>query len=363
MCGGGANPKPQPAAPGSPPVAAKAAPGGSELLAGLGDHHHPINTSNPEAQKFFDQGMDLTFGLNHEAAIRSFDRAHELDPKAAMPLWGKAWALGTNYNMPVDDAREQQAFDTIAQAKALAAEGAAKAAPFNEMERDYVNAMAQRYSADMKADRQALERKYSAAMGELSRKYPDDLDAATLYAESMMNLNPWKLWSADGKPAPGTEHIVDVLESVLRREPNHLAANHFYIRSGGITKPGARAAKRDEVGDGGSGIGTHRPHAGAHLRAHRRSLRLRARQRRWGRCRRKVSCHRAAESMYGLMYYSHNLQFLSDANMMQGRFVDAQRAAQVLAKRLDGNPHAAMFPHGGFRHRRAHLRASPVQQE
>ena len=225
--------------------------------------------------------MDLAFGFNHEAAIRSFDRAHELDPKAAMPFWGKAWALGTNYNMPVDDAREQQAFETIAQAKTLAAEGAAKAAPFNQMERDYIDAMAQRYSADMKADRMALERKYSAAMGELSRKYPDDLDAATLYAESMMNLNPWKLWSADGKPAPGTEHIVDVLESVLKRDPNHLGANHFYIHAVEASQnPGRALQSAARLDDGRSGIGPHRPHAGAHLRAHRRSRRLRARQRR-----------------------------------------------------------------------------------
>ena len=168
--------------------------------------------------------MALAFGFNHEAAIRSFERAQQLDPKAPMPFWGEAWALGTNYNMPVDDAREKLAFEKITTAKSLAADGA-------QAERDYIDAMAMRYTSDMKADRAALERKYSAAMGELSRKYPDDLDAATLYAESMMNLNPWKLWTADGKPAPGTPQIVAVLESVLRRDPNHMGANHFYIHA------------------------------------------------------------------------------------------------------------------------------------
>src|SRR5262249_26049510 len=98
-------------------------------------------------------------------------------------------------------------------------------------ERAYVAAMAVRFSADPKADRTALARRYAAAMRELSRRYPDDLDAATLYAEGLMNLNPWKLWTLDGKPAPGTEEIVRVLESMLRRDPNHVGANHYYIHS------------------------------------------------------------------------------------------------------------------------------------
>jgi tetratricopeptide (TPR) repeat protein len=119
--------------------------------------HHPIKTSSSEAQKFFDQGVALTFGFNHEAAIRSFERAQQIDPKAAMAYWGEAWALGTNYNMSVDDPREKLAFDKISQARTLAADGP-------QIERDYIDAMSRRYSADMKADRAALERKYSAAM-------------------------------------------------------------------------------------------------------------------------------------------------------------------------------------------------------
>src|SRR5262245_43366584 len=172
-CGGG-QPSPAPQAPG--PAAetqpqAKPAPAGSDLVTGFGEHHHPIRTDNPEAQRFFDQGMAMTFGFNHEAAIRSFERAAALDPKAAMPQWGRAWALGKNYNLDIDDPRAKLAFDAITLAQKLAANGP-------PVERDYVAAMAIRYSPDMKADREALNRKYSAAMGELSRKYPDDLDAA-----------------------------------------------------------------------------------------------------------------------------------------------------------------------------------------
>src|SRR5262249_16069226 len=220
-CGAPPAPAPQPS---TPPPQPKPSPAGTVLVPGFGDHHHPIRTSNPEAQRFFDQGVAMTFGFNHEAAIRSFERAAELDPAAAMPQWGRAWALGKNYNMDIDDPRAKLAFDAITLAGTLAAKGP-------QSERDYVAAMAIRYSPDMKADREALNREYTAAMWERSRKYRDDLDAATLYAESLMNLNPWKLWTLDGKPNPGTEQIVAVLQSVLVRDPSHVGANHLYIHA------------------------------------------------------------------------------------------------------------------------------------
>ena len=282
--------------------------------------------------------MALTFGFNHEAAIRSFERAQQLDPKAPMPFWGEAWALGTNYNMPVDDDREKLAFEKINAAKKLAAGGA-------EIERDYIDAMAQRYSADMKADRAALERKYSAAMGELSRKYPDDLDAATLYAESMMNLNPWKLWSADGKPAPGTPQIVSVLESVLKRDPNHLGANHFYIHAVEASPNPALALQSAARLDSAAPASGHIVHMPAHIYTRTGDYAGSAHANTFGAAADEVYLATAPpDSMYGLMYYSHNLMFLSADQMMQGRFADALKPAQTLTKRLDGNPHAAMFP-------------------
>src|SRR5262249_36349111 len=153
-------------------------------------------------------------GFNHEEAVRSFRRAAELDPKAAMPHWGIAWALGPNYNLDVDDDRAKQANAAIAQALALSVGSPAT-------EREYIEAMAIRFPSEGKPDRAALARKYADAMRDLSRRYPDDLDAASLYAESLMNLNAWKVWTLDGKPAARTEEIVAVLESVLARDPNH----------------------------------------------------------------------------------------------------------------------------------------------
>ena len=130
----------------------------------FGTHHHPIRTSNAEAQKMFDQGMAQAFGFHHEAAIRSFERAAEFDPSAAMPHWGKAWALGPNYNLDIDEARAKTAYDSLAKAQSLAATG-----PDNE--KAYVEALAVRYSPAPKADRAALARAFSQAMGDLSRRY------------------------------------------------------------------------------------------------------------------------------------------------------------------------------------------------
>jgi tetratricopeptide (TPR) repeat protein len=214
---GGSSPSPA-SAPASEPTEAV----GKPPALTYGQHHHPIQTSIPDAQKLFDQGMAQSYGFNHEAAIRSFERASELDPKAAMPHWGRAWALGPNYNLDIDDPRAKAAYDAITRARELAV------APD---ERAYVDALAVRYSPDMKANRAALARAYSNAMRDLARRHPDDLDAAVLYAESLMNLTPWKLWTLDGKPNANTEEIVRVLESVLQRNPNHLGANHFYIHA------------------------------------------------------------------------------------------------------------------------------------
>lgn len=200
----------------------------AKLMQGMGSLHHPIATQNAEAQKFFDQGLTLIYAFNHAEAARSFQRAAELDPKEPMPHWGLALALGPNYNATdVDPEAEKTGYDAIQKAKSLAAN-----AP--ETERAYVEALAHRFSNDPKDQKNSagmLAANYTAAMRELYQKYPDDPDAGTLYAESMMDLNPWLLWTSDGKPAKDTLEIVAVLEGVLRRWPDHVGANHFYIHA------------------------------------------------------------------------------------------------------------------------------------
>jgi hypothetical protein len=159
----------------------------AQIFAGMGALHHPIATSSPDAQRFFDQGLTLIYAFNHDEAVRSFRRAAELDPKAAMPWWGISNALGPNYNDPANPERMKAAFDALQKAKSLAASG-------SENERAYIAALAARYSDDPNADVKKMARDYANAMGELAKKYPDDLDAATIYAESMMDVRPWGLW-------------------------------------------------------------------------------------------------------------------------------------------------------------------------
>src|SRR5918993_4499350 len=329
---GCSSPAPQPA----PAPASSTAPAPPSAPLSFGQHHHPISTANPESQKMFDQGMAQAFGFNHEAAIRSFERAAELDPSAAMPLWGKAWALGPNYNLDIDEARATATYDTLAKAQSLASN-----APANE--KAYIDALATRYSPDPKADRAALARGFSNAMAELSRRYPDDLDAAVIYAESLMNLTPWKLWSSDGVAAPNTERVVGVLESVLLRNPNHLGANHYYIHAVEASRTPARAltsAQRLSAIAESSGHLLHMPahiyaRTGDHAGAAAANAAGAAADRRY-----LVSA--PANGLYGMMYYPHNLHFLADSHMMQGRFTDAKQAGDRVAEQL--SPHAGMMP-------------------
>lgn len=306
------------------------------LMRGMGNHHHAIATASPEAQRYFDQGFDLVFGFNHEEAVRSFQRASEIDPKAAMPHWGVAWALGPNYNLDVDDDRAKLANVAIAQALSLSKGGL-------EAERAYIEAMAIRFPTDVKPDRPALARHYADAMRDLSGRYPDDLDAATLYAESLMNLNAWKLWSLDGKPAEHTEDIVATLESVLARDPNHLGANHYYIHTLEASRMPGRAlpsAIRLNTLAPAAGHLTHMP---AHIYARVGDQAAAAHANEAGaKADREYFKIAPADSFYGLAYFTHNLHFLADSEMMRGRLAAARQAAAEVAERLA--PHAQMMP-------------------
>ena len=324
------SPAPQPA------PAATPAPAPVPEPVTFGQHHHPIRTSNAEAQRMFDQGMAQAFGFNHEAAIRSFERAAELDTSAAMPHWGKAWALGPNYNIDIDDERSKLAVESVAKAQSLATNG-----PENESA--YIAALAVRYSADPKADRPAMARAFSQAMGDLSRKYPDDLDAAVIYAESVMTLTPWKLWTPDGKPAPNTERVVSTLEAVLLRNPNHLGANHYYIHAVEASRTPARALASAERLAKISESSGHLLHMPAHIYARTGDHAGAASANAAGAAAdRRYIAIAPPNGMYGMMYYPHNLHFLADSHMMQGRFADAQQAAIRAAEQLA--PHVAMMP-------------------
>jgi tetratricopeptide (TPR) repeat protein len=316
----------------------------AELLEGLGSHRHPIATGSELAQKFFDQGLALIFGFNHDEAARLFARAAELDPESPMPHWGIALALGPNYNMPPMPEREEKAWQAIDRALALA-----KNAPENE--RAYVNALVKRYSKDPEADRKQLAVIYKDAMKEVASRYPDDLDAATLYAESMMNLRPWQLWSADGAPAEGTLEILEVLEGVLRRDPNHPGANHYYIHAVEASKNPERALPSAyRLGNLMPGAG-HMVHMPSHIFIRTGDHELSATVNiTAAEVDRKYIERSGAKGIYPLMYYSHNLHFVSYARMMQGEYDQAldyaQRLRRNVAGAIDGMPMLA--PYGSF---------------
>jgi hypothetical protein len=298
------------------------------LMDGYGELHHPVSTRNPEAQRFFEQGLKLVYAFNHEEAVRSFQRAAELDPDCAMAYWGVALALGPNINADVDPEREKLAYESIQKAVGLAAK-------MSEPERAYIEAMAKRYSNDPKADLKKLNLDYKNAMAELVKRYPDDLDAATFYAESLMLLRPWQYWSADGKPAEGTLELVAVLEAVLKRNPDHIGANHFYIHAVEASlhpEWALPSAQRLKVLTPAAGHLVHMP---AHIDIRTGNYEAAARANVYAaEADREFFKTAGTQSMYAMMYYSHNLHFLTIANCMQGRFTDGRRAASQLEAHL-----------------------------
>ncbi len=292
----------------------------ARLLTGIGRHKHPVSTKNVEAQKFFNQGLSMVYGFNHGEAIRSFRRAAELDPQLAMAHWGIALALGPNINATMDSDAHKQAWDAVRAAVKLST----KASP---RERDYIRAISARYSADPKADIAPFQRKYAEAMRELVKKHPDDLDARTLFAESLMNLYPWKLWTLDGKPSPVTEEVIAALDYVLERDPEHIGACHYTIHAveasptpqRGLVAARSLAPLTPAVG--------HLVHMPAHIYMRTGDYEAAA-----------VTNILAAEAdkqyianggvdgMYRA-YWAHNLHFISAARSMQGRYRESLEAA------------------------------------
>src|ERR1700681_3711706 len=306
------------------------------MMTGLGDLHHPISTKNAEAQEFFDQGLRLIYAFNHAEAARSFQRAAELDPKLAIAYWGIAEAVGPNYNDPASDDRFKQAHEAIQKAVDLSANPAPS-------EQAYIQAMAKRFPADPKADLRKAAEDYHDAMREVSKKYPDDLDAATLFAESGMNLHPWGLWHVDGTPEAGTEEIVTTLESVIRRDPNHLGAIHYYIHTVEASSSPERALA------GANRLAQPAPAAGhiVHMPAHiyirtgdyEAAVKTNQKGAQGGQAYLAAS---GAQGIYSMMYYSHNLHFIAMCAAMNGNYAESRRGAQMLAANV--GPHVKDMP-------------------
>ena len=312
-------------------IAQSAAAGEVPLYSGLGAVHHPVTTSSPLAQKYFDQGLAFTYGFNHDEAELSFEQAAKLDPKMAMAPWGIALVLGPNYNLPEDAQRGRKAYDAVRRARSLEANATPE-------ERDLIEALVNRYGSDGNGS-PALDEAYANAMRTVAHRYPDDLDVQTLFAESLMDLHPWQLWSLDGKPGPNTLEIVATLEGVLKRDPNHLGANHYYIHAVEASPDPSRAmASADRLAALAPGAG-HLVHMPSHIYI------------RTGRFHDSAATNENAikvddaflgktgeGGVYRLMYRTHNIQFLCYSQMMEGRSVDALKTAHLLETRVPPDP-------------------------
>ena len=291
----------------------------------LGSYSYKITTNSAEAQRWFDQGLRLVYGFNHHEAQRAFREAARLDPSCAMCFWGIAITEGSNYNDPTNAEREKKAATAAQEAVRLS--GGAKPA-----EQAMIQALAKRHSSDPAAKREALDRAYADAMREVARQYPDDLEASTFFADSMMNLRPWNLWTADGAPQPGTEEIVVTLERVIARNPNHPGALHLYIHAVEASRePGRAEAAADRLRPLMPGAG-HLVHMPAHIYW------------RVGRYGDAVTVNVAAADadrayfktatpspIYRGLYYPHNIDFIWQSAAMQGRSAETVRAAREFA--------------------------------
>ena len=299
------------------------------LYDNLGNYHYAITTASPDAQKYFDQGLTLSYAFNHAEAIRAFRQAVSLDSKCAMCYWGIAFAYGPNINAPITPEAAKEAWQAIEQARAVSA-----AAP--EKERAFIEALAKRYTADPKAERAPLDRAYAEAMHGVTTRFPDDLDAATLYAQSLMDTSPWNYWEKNGSPRQFTNDVLASLESVLKRKPDHLGAIHLYIHAVEASPdPGRASQYADKLAALVPGAG-HLVHMPAHiyLRTGRYNDASVANQH-------AIKADEAyfkgdavpGNMTYQVGYYPHNIHFFVAAASMEGRQADALKAAdEVRAK-------------------------------
>ncbi len=299
------------------------------LFDNLGDYKIEITTNSELSQRLFNQGINLTYGFNHNEAARAFREAARLDSTCAMCYWGNAYVLGPNYNAGMEEDVEQEAYE--ASHKALALTGNTK-----PWEKALIEAMAARYNYNKTKDRAVLDQDYAKAMKKAYTQFPENDDITAIYAESLMNLHPWDLYTRAGEAKPWTPEIVALLDKVISRSPKHPGANHFYIHAVEASdNPGKGLEAASTLTDlvPGSGHLVHMPshiyirtghyHEGTEVNIRASladSLYI-------------VNCN--AQGAYPLVYYPHNLHFLAACAALEGRGEMAINAAFRVAANSD----------------------------
>ncbi len=317
----------------APPPQPDTAASGPKLFDSFGDLHRDIGSKVPAAQRYFDQGLRMAYGFNHEAAGRAFDEAARLDPRCAICVWGQALVLGPNINLAMDPATARDATAFARRAMQLAA----NATP---ADRALIEALQLRYADPAPADRKPLDRAYAEAMAKVVRDFPDDDDAATLYAEALMDLAPWAQW-ADGKPTEFTPRLLAELERVLARNPRHIGAMHYYIHATEASPTPERALPHADALAAlapGSGHLVHMP-AHTYIRVGRYNDATLTNFAATTADKAFLSFCHGSNGVYPLGYVPHNWHFASMTAGLTGSRTLALRAAAETAKRAD---HATM---------------------
>ena len=320
-----------PAAPGmmsmSPPYPAGTLPttllgwtDGAQIFDGIGNFHRKVTTNSDAAQAYFDQGMRFLWAFNHDEATRSFAKAAQIDPQCAMCYWGVALTIGPNYNMPMmADPRGKVGWETLGLAQQHA--GAATA-----LEHALIAALASRYRGSQALDPSNQEPvliAYAQAMKDVARTFPNDLDVQTLTAEAMMNVNAWKLWTADGAPVKGTEEIVEILEGVLAVDPSHPGANHYYVHTMEASRHPEKAVVAAESLRGMMPAAGHLDHMPAHIMQRVGRYEEASEANRKGAAADLAYYAKTRPPDYYAMYTAHNYQFLAFSAAMEGRRAEA----------------------------------------
>jgi tetratricopeptide (TPR) repeat protein len=307
---------------------AGASPDSIPLYDNLGSYHRGVTTGSAVAQKYFDQGLRLVYAFNHGEAIRAFREGARRDPRCAMCYWGIALAYGPNVNAPMDSASGAAAYAAVREALA-------RRAGASPVEQALIDAQAARYAPlPTAANRAGLDSAYARAMEEVVPRYPEDTDAATLYAEALMGLRPWNYWQPGGEPQPGTDRMVAQLERVLAGSPEHPGACHYYIHAVEARMPEKAVACAERLAALMPGAG-HLVHMPGHIyiRVGRYADAIEA----------NVHALHADQSyiegakpegVYPIAYYPHNFHFLAFASTMAGRSAQAIEAARGLVERV-----------------------------
>ncbi len=297
------------------------------LIEGLGRYSRPVSTSSAKAQRYFTQGLVLTYGFNHAEAIRAYQEGQRIDPSCGMCAWGEAFALGPNINWPMDSAAEAQALAAVRRAQA--------ARPGTPVERALIAALAQRYGEPIGAERGTRDSAYAMAMRAVAQRFPNDQDVQTLYADALLNLSPWNQWTSGGSPQPGTLALVAALEKVIAMNPNHPGACHLYIHAVEASRTPERAVPCAERLPALVPAAGHLVHMPAHIyvRVGRYNDAVKANEHAVHVDEQYIS-DRGPQGLYPAMYYPHNIHFLSYAASLAGQSALAIEAGDEQAKKI-----------------------------